>query len=129
MRSCSTTLSRITARAVHLVDECQAGDAIAPHLAVDGQRLGLHAANGTEDEDRPVQDAEAPFHLDGEIDVARCVDQVDVVTVPLHGGSGTGNGDAAFAFQFHVVHGRAGAATLDLLDAVDAAGVEEDRAR
>ena len=70
-RSCSTTFCGIGAGAVHLVDEGQPGDVIAPHLAVDGQRLGLHAADGAEHQDRPVQDAEAPLDLDGEIDVAR----------------------------------------------------------
>ena len=32
----------VAAGAVHLIDERQAGNAIAPHLAVDGQRLGLN---------------------------------------------------------------------------------------
>ena len=117
---------RIAAGAVHLVDEGQAGHAVSPHLAVDSQRLGLHAAHGAEDEDRPVQHAETSLDLDGEIDVARRIDEVDVVAVPLDRGSGAGDGDAALALQFHVVHGGAGAAAFDLLHAVDAAGVEED---
>ena len=53
------------------------------------------------------------------------VDQVDVVALPLDGGGGAGDGDAAFALQVHVVH-RGPALALDLLHAVDSAGVEED---
>ena len=115
----------VAAGAVHLVDERQAGNAIAPHLAVDGQRLGLHPAYGAEDENGPVQDAEAALDFDGEIDVARGVDQVDVVAVPLHRGRGAGDRDAALPLQVHVVHGGAGPAALHFLHAVDAAGVEQ----
>ena len=61
----------VGADAVHLVDEGDAGDAVALHLPVDGERLALHAADGTEDENGPVEHAEAAFDLDGEVDVAR----------------------------------------------------------
>ncbi len=116
----------VAARAVHFVDEGNSRHAIAPHLAVDGERLGLHPAHGAKDEDRPVKDAEAALDLDRKIDVAGRIDEVDVVAVPLDRGSSTGDGDSALALQLHVVHGRAFPATLDLLDGVDAAGIEED---
>ena len=45
---------------------------------------------------------------------------------PLDRGGGAGDRDAALLLQLHVVHGRAVAAALDLLDPVDAAGVEQD---
>ena len=117
----------IGADAVHLVDECQPGDVIAAHLAVDRQRLGLHAGHGAEHQHGPVQHAEAPLHFDGEIDVAGRVDQVDRGIAPLDLRGGAGDGDAAFLFQLHVVH-RGAAATLvvDFLHAVDPAGVVQD---
>ncbi len=115
----------VSAGAVHLVDERQAGNAIAPHLPVDGQRLGLHPTNGAKDENGPIQDAETALDLDGEVDVARGVDQVDVVAVPLDRGRGAGDRDAALPLQVHVVHGGAGPAALHLLHAVDAARVEQ----
>ena len=74
------------------------------HLAVDGQRLCLHAADAAEHQDRAVQHAEAALHFDREIDVARSVDQVDLVLPPLDRRRGTGDGDAAFLFELHVVH-------------------------
>ena len=113
--------------AVHLVDEGQPGDVIAPHLAVDGQRLGLHAAHGAEHQNGPVQDAQAALDFDGEIDVAGRVDQIDRGLVPLHLRGGAGDGDAAFPLQLHVVHRGAAAlrAVVHFLHAVDAAGVEQ----
>ncbi len=121
---------RIGAGAVHLVDERQPRHMVALHLAVDGHRLALHAADGAEHEDGAVQHAQAAFHFDGEIDVARRIDQIDLVIdpwriVPMHGGGGAGDGNSAFALQIHVVHGRAPFA-LHFLNAVNAAGVEQN---
>ena len=53
------------------------------HLAVDGHRLGLHARNAAEHEHRAVQHTQRALHLDGEVHVARSVDDVDVVAIPL----------------------------------------------
>ncbi len=52
-RNCCDDLVRIGAGAVHLVDERQPRHVVALHLAVDGQRLRLHAAHGAEHQDRP----------------------------------------------------------------------------
>ena len=46
-------------------------------------------------------------------------------SVPLDGGGGAGDRDAAFAFEVHVVH-RGAPFALDLLHAMDAAGVVQD---
>ena len=73
----ATTRCGFGAGAVHLVDERQPRHVIALHLAIDGHRLRLHAADGAKHEDRPIEHAEAAFDFDGEIDVARRVDQVD----------------------------------------------------
>ena len=113
----------VAAGAVHLVDERQTGNAIAPHLPVNRQRLGLHPTYGAKNEDRPIQDAEASFDFDSEVDVARRVDEVDVVAVPLDRGRGAGDRDATLPLQVHVVHRGAGAAALDFLHAVDTAGI------
>ena len=82
-RNWRSTLSGSAAGAVHLVDEGQPRNAVAPHLAVNGDRLGLYAADRAEHEDRPVQNAETAFDLHGEIHVARGVDEVDRRLVPL----------------------------------------------
>ena len=62
---------RIGSRPVHLVDERQTRHVISLHLPIDRHRLRLHAANGAQHQDGPVQYAETPLHLDREVDVAR----------------------------------------------------------
>ena len=119
----------VGAGAVHLVDERQSRHLVPFHLAVDRHRLALHAAHGAEHEDRPVEHPQAAFHLDGEVDVARGIDEVDVAVVPLHARGGAGDRDAALALEIHVVHGCAVTATLHLLDAVNAARVVENPLR
>ena len=61
----------VGAGAVHLVDERQPRHVIALHLAIDGQRLRLHAADAAQHQDRAVEHAQAALDLDGEVDVAR----------------------------------------------------------
>ena len=116
---------RIRAGAVHLVDERQPRDVIAFHLAIDGDRLRLHAADGAQHEDRAVEHAQAALDFDGEIDVARRVDQVDRAVFPFDRGGGAGDGDSALAFEVHVVHGGP-ALAFHLLHAMDSAGVVQD---
>ena len=76
-------LQRVRAGAVALVDERDARDVVAAHLAVDGERLGLHAGDGAEHEDGAVEHAQRALDLDGEVDVPGRVDDVDVVVGPL----------------------------------------------
>ena len=47
------------------------GTRVPLHLAVDGDRLRLHAGHRAEDQHGAVEDAERPLDLDGEVDVAR----------------------------------------------------------
>ena len=65
--------------------------------------------------------------LDREVDVARGVDQVDLVLLPLERGRGRGDRDAALALLLHPVH--LGLAVVDLADLVDLAGVEQEPLR
>ena len=124
----------VGARVVHLVDEGDARDAVALHLLVDGDRLALHALARVEHEDRAVEDAERALDLDGEVDVARRVDDVDVVgrelvlrAVPHAVRRGGLDGDALLALEIHRVHlGADAVLAAHLVDLVDPARVEED---
>ena len=55
------------------------GDLVPLHLAVNGDRLRLDTRHGAEDQDRTVKDAERPLNLDGEVDVSRRVDDIDLL--------------------------------------------------
>jgi hypothetical protein len=64
---------------VHLVDEREARHAVLVGLAPDGLALGLDAVAAVEHRDRAVEHAQAALDLDGEVDVAGRVDDVDAV--------------------------------------------------
>ena len=73
----------VGADAVHLVDERDTRNAIAVRLAPDSFRLGLNACDGIEHSDSAVENAQRALHFDREVDVARGVDDVDLVSSPL----------------------------------------------
>ena len=113
--------------AVHLVDEGQLGHAVFVRLMPDGLGLGLHAAHRVKDADGAVQHPKRAFHLDGEVHVARGVDDIDDATLPLAGGHRRSDGDAALLLLGHPVHDRG--AVVHLAHLVGAAGVIEDALR
>ena len=114
----------VGADAVHLVDEADARDRVLVGLAPHRLGLGLDPGHGVEDRHGPVEDAQGPLHLDGEVHVAGGVDDVDPAVTPFAGRGGGGDGDAPLLLLDHPVHG--GGALVDLTDLVVLAGVVED---
>ena len=87
----------------------------------------LHAGDRAEHQDGAVEHAQRALDLDGEVDVAGRVDDVDVVVLPLQWVAARRDRDAALALELHGVHRGADAVlALDLVDRVDPLGVEED---
>ena len=119
-----TQRAEIGADAVHLVDEADARHVVLVGLAPDGLGLRLDAGHGIEHRDGAVQHAHGTLHLDGEVDVAGRVDDVDAVIAPEGGGGGRGDGDAAFLLLLHEVHG--GGAVMDFADLMALARVIEN---
>ena len=107
---------------VHLVDEHDARHLVLVGLAPHRLGLRLHAVAAVEDGHRAVEHAERALDLDGEVDVSRRVDDVDVMLgmVVLHpfpeaGRGRRRDGDAALALLLHPVHdGRAVVHLADL---------------
>ncbi len=114
----------VGARAVHLVDERDARNAVAVGLAPDGLRLRLYTGDGVEDGDGAVEDAQAPLDLDGKVHVPGRIDDVDAMVTPLRGGRRRRDGDAALLLLRHPVHRRG--ALVHLAHLVGATGVIED---
>ena len=114
----------VRADAVHLVDVGDARDAVGVGLAPHGLGLRLDAGDGVEHGDGAIQHAQGALHLDGEVDVAGRVDDVDPVVLPLSRGGRGSDGDAALLLLLHPVH--RGGALVDLAHLVGAAGVVED---
>ena len=109
---------------VELVDEADARDVVAVGLPPHRLGLRLDAGDAVEHRDGAVEDAQRALDLDGEVDVAGRVDDVDLDALPVAGGRGGGDGDAALLLLLHPVH--RGGAVVDLTDLVVDAGVEQD---
>ena len=117
----------VGASAIELVDEAEAGHAVAIGLAPDRLGLWLNARHAIEHDHGPVEHAEAPLDLHRKIHVAGRVNQVDTM-IPPEAGRGCGrDGDAALLLLLHPVH-RCGA-LVDLAELVDLLRVEEDPLR
>ena len=114
----------VGADAVHLVDEAEPRHVVLVGLAPHRLGLRLDAGDRVEHRDRAVEDAQRALDLDGEVDVAGRVDDVDLAVAPLRGRGGRGDRDAALLLLDHVVHDRG--AFVHLTDLVGAAGVVED---
>src|SRR6185437_6124408 len=83
-----------------------------------------HAGDGIEHRDRAVEHAHGTLDLDGEVDVAGRVDDVDAVILPEAGRRGGRDRDAAFLLLLHEIHG--GGAVMHFTDLMALAGVVED---
>ena len=114
----------VGADAVHLVDEADPRDLVAVGLAPHRLGLRLDAGDGVEHRHRAVEHPQRALHLDGEVHVARGVDDVDAVVVPHAGGGRGGDGDAPLLLLDHVVHH--GRALVHLADLVGLPRVVED---
>ena len=117
----------VRAHDVHLVDVDHAGNIVMVSLSPDRLGLRLHAALGTKDRHAAVEHAQAALDLNGEIDVARGVDDVDAVTLPEASGRSARDRDAALLLLRHPVHG--GGAFMGLTELVVDARVEQNAFR
>ena len=114
---------------IHLVGEDDARHAVLVALAPDGLGLRLDALVAVEHADGAVEHAQRTLDLDGEVDVAWRVDDVQaallaVAARPEAGRRSRRDRDAALGFLIHEIHGRG--AVVDFADLVGLAGVIED---
>ena len=103
------------------------GDVVAVGLTPDRLALGLDAADGTKNGDRPIQNAKRSLDFHREVDVSRRIDDVDVMLVPIGIGRSGRNGNAALTLLLHPVHD--GGTLMDLAGAVDSSRVIENPLR
>jgi hypothetical protein len=93
---------------IDLVDDGQHLEIVVDGEVGVGERLGLDALGGVDDEHRALAGGEAARDLVVEVDVARRVDEIQDVVLPVVGpvlqahGAGL-DGDAALALEIHLV--------------------------
>ena len=112
---------------VHLVYEDHSRNSVLLGLSPDGLALRLNSALRTENHNGSVENSQGSLYLNCEVDVSRSVDDVDPGILPLSSSCGGSDGDAAFLFLLHPVHG--GCALMGLTQLVGASCVEEDSLR
>jgi hypothetical protein len=108
---------------VQFIDECQPGHLIAIRLPPDSLALRLHSFNAGKNDDCTIKHPQAAFDLSREVDVARSIDEIDLVVVPFESGGCGRDGDTALALISPKVHYRF--AIMDLADLVGLAGIKE----
>ena len=95
--------------AIHFVDVADAGHIVLVGLFPYGLGLGFHASHRAKNGDGSIQYSQRTFYFDGEINMSRCVDDVDLVVlvfvVPVDGGGGAGDGNTTLLLLHHPVHG------------------------
>ncbi len=117
-------LVEIRTRPVELVDERDPRHAMPIRLSPHGFALRLDTGDAVEHRDSPVQHAQGPFDLVGEVDVPGRVDEVDAMPVPRAAHGRGEDRDAAVALLR--VEVRDGRAVVDLTALVGGAGGEQD---
>ena len=96
-------------------------------LSPDRLGLRLNAALGTKDRHAAIEHAQAALDLNGEVDVARGVDDIDAVALPEASSRSARDRDAALLLLRHPVHG--GGAFMGLTELVVDARVEQNAFR
>ena len=114
----------VRAQTVELVHEANARHAVAVGLAPYGLGLWLYAGNAFEHGNRAVEDLQRTLNLNGEVHVARSINDVDTVVAPECGGRSGGDGDATLLLLLHPVHG--GGTIVHFTDLVGLTSVVQD---
>ena len=92
------------ARAVDLVDDDNGLQAVLECLLGDEPGLGHRPVDGVDEEEHGVNHREHALHLAAEVGVARGVDDVDPVVLPVDCGVLRQDGDSSFPFNVVGIH-------------------------
>lgn len=94
----------IGSHAIKLIDKDDSRNAVPDHLFVDSDSLWLYSAHTAHKQHGTIQHSEGPFHFDGKINVARSIDEIDMMIFPHQMSGSWLNGNTFFFLQLHEVH-------------------------
>ena len=114
----------VCAHNVHLVDVDHTGDLIVVRLTPYGLGLGLDSALCAHNGHRSVEHAERTLDLNGEVHVARGINDVYTVSLPETGGGGGGDRYSPLLLLLHPVH--SGVALVGLAELMVYTGIKKD---
>lgn len=114
----------VCAHDIHLIDERHTRNLIIVCLMPYSFRLRLNAALCAEYADRAIQYTQGTLNLYCEVNVARGVNDIDTVALPMASGSSRGNGNASLLLLCHPVHD--GCAFMRLTDFMRTSGIIQD---
>ena len=101
-------LVKVCARAVHLINVCDAWHLILISLTPYSLTLRLYTAHGTKSSHSTIEDTERALYLDSKVNVSRGVDQVDLILLVIVGPEGRsrsrGDRDTTLLLLLHPVH-------------------------
>ena len=100
------SLFKIRPFPVHPADEEKTGKIEFIRVFPDLFRLKFDAPDGIDEDHRPVNDSEAALRIKSEIGIARGVDEVDPVLVPIDMVCGGADGDMSLLFLRLIIHRR-----------------------
>ena len=109
---------------IHFVYVCDSRNFIFVRLTPYRFTLGFNAALCTESSNRTVEYTEGTFNFNGEVNVARRIDDVETVTFPYASRSSGRDGNTTFLFLRHPVHNRR--TFVRITDLVGFTRVEQD---
>src|SRR5262249_38173285 len=109
---------------LHLIADGDPRIAAFAGLTPNSFSLGLDPTDGTKNRYRPVKYPQGTLYLDGKVNVARSINNIDPMIAPQTGRRCRCNGNPAFLFLNHPVHG--GGAFMHLTNLVVDPGVIQD---
>ena len=89
--------------AVHFVHKRNAGNMVTIRLVPHRLGLGLYPADTAEDHHGAIQHPQRALYLDGEVNMPRRVNDIDLVIAPETGRRSTCDGDAPFLFNLEFI--------------------------
>ena len=117
----------VSTRRIHLVGEYDTRNMIFRSLTPNGFRLRLNTSLGIENRHRAIENTQRTLNFSGEVNVPRCIDDVDLAVLPVAGCSCRCNGNSTLTLLVHPVHLRS--TIMGLADLVDFSSVVQDTLR
>lgn len=130
LSDCANSVPRIGAHSVKFINKNYSWDLISHHLFVNCDCLWLNASYTAYKKNGSVQDSEGSLDFDCKINVAWCIDEIDMIIFPHEMCSSWLNGNTFLLFEFHKIHSSTNRVrTFDFMDGINFSSIKKDSLR